>query len=71
MSEREPDWDTIMEQRAEMERDYYRSVCGDRHRWTPDPNRAQEGYRCGDCGITEAELDRETHWPEWVGEPPF
>ena len=62
----EPDRDTVMEQRAEMERDHYRSVCGGRHRWEPDERHAQEGYRCGGCGITEAELDREQYGRAYV-----
>ena len=61
-----PDWDTVMEQRAEMERDHYRTVCGDKHRWVPDERHAQEGYRCGGCGITEAELDREQYGRAYV-----
>jgi hypothetical protein len=74
----ETSWDTTMEQRAEMERDHYRSACGDKHRWVPDERHAQEGYRCGDCGITEAELDREQYGRAYVdgegwsaGEEPF
>ncbi len=42
------------------------SVCGDRHRWEPDERHAQEGYRCGGCGITEAELDREQYGRAYV-----
>jgi hypothetical protein len=56
-----PDWDTVMEMRAETERDYCRGVCGDRHRWEPDERHAREGYRCAGCGVTEAELDREQY----------
>ena len=71
MTEREPDWDTVMETEAESRRDHFRATCGDRHRWAPHEHHAEEGYRCADCGITEAELDAETYGRAYVEGDPF
>ena len=49
----EPDWDTVMEQRAEMERDHYRADLA-------------ESMVPVACGVTEAELDREQYGRAYV-----
>ena len=71
----EPDWDTVMESRAEMERDYYRqstTACCPRQT-IPDscscPETCQclcrdcDCPRCPDCGRSSCNGE-DCYWPE-------